>query len=722
MTGIKQSNFTQVTTVDESDNVPLFTASENKRITYANMRDQLTDEIAVRFIYPTTAQLQQSNLEADEDEPNYVRCEETEYRLYKITALAAGVDDIALDNGMTATYQEEYSKSGFVLGAASSTNNALALFDGVTGTQLKAGAVLSTIGGNLASATSIAQVSYPRVDASNAVTMATPTTLKTDLNLPSNTAASISNIESDISTIEGDIVDINADLATKVQTVETFAALATTPATTAGMVVYLKQHTSGGIGGGNFVSYAATHSATDGGRNINSATAGIRWRRQSSVWTLEDFGARKGDGIDNTAAIRAAIAAAPWSGEAYNSGAAIYLEEGVYEHDPIVVNRPITFIGHGRYASIFVKRSPGIGFKFELDTSATGGAEDVGFVRKTDFTDIAGGHGVQFDSGRNFAKNIYSARHGGIGILISDANSCVFIGLSAFLNGSHGVAVIGKPAPDNNANALTILNIDSLVNGGSGVYFDGCFANNVIGAASQGNGRYAIEFGGVNQFIMVTGVYSEINTLGAGRINETSVGCTIQYNIVSDANPTDVGTDNSMLIESNKSFGYSRISNVKTERLDLGQPGTGAPGYLSSYDTGSQYRTSLLGTAGNAIYEIGSEGGGTLTTKLQALHNEQTALTLQNSWVNSGGGFGSANVYKSPDSCVYFSGVISGGVTTPGTVIAQLPSGHYPPSIRRLATANSGGVVILSVSGGGALSIVTGTNSDITLDGLSFKV
>lgn len=295
MTGIKQSDFNAVTSIDDADNVPLFTAYENKRITYANMRTQLADEIAVRFIYPTTAQLQQSNLEADEDEPNYVRCEETEYRLYKITALAAGVDDIALDNGMTATYQEEYSKSGFVLGAASSMNNALALFDGVTGTQLKTGAVLSTIGGNLASATSIAQVSYPRVDADNAVTMATPTTIKTDLNLPSNTALSISNIEGDIATIEGDIVDINADLDTKVGTVETWAAISTITPNAAGQVFTLKQHTSGGLGGGTLMAFVG--SVTDDGGTQKNCLGGFYLKRINYAFvTTEMFGAI-GDGV-----------------------------------------------------------------------------------------------------------------------------------------------------------------------------------------------------------------------------------------------------------------------------------------------------------------------------------------------------------------------------------------------------------------------------------------
>ena len=293
MTGIKQSDFAAVTSVDSADNIPLFTTHENKRITYANMLSQLTDEIAVRFIYPTIAQLQQSGLEADEDEPNYVRCEETEYRLYKITSLSVGVDDIALDNGRTASYQEEYSKSGFVLGAASSTNNALALFDGTTGTQLKTGAVLSTIGGNLASATSIAQVSYPRVGADNSVTMATPTALKTDLNLPANTASSISTIEGDISAIEGDISTIEGDVAflddnIQIQ-IETWADIATVTPTAAGQLFTLKQHTSSGLGGGTLMAFAG--SVTDDGGTQKNALGGFYLKRiDYSHLTSDMFG------------------------------------------------------------------------------------------------------------------------------------------------------------------------------------------------------------------------------------------------------------------------------------------------------------------------------------------------------------------------------------------------------------------------------------------------
>jgi len=56
MTGIKQSQFGAVTSVEETDNVPLFTAHENKRISYADMRDQMFDEITEGFIHLKSVQ------------------------------------------------------------------------------------------------------------------------------------------------------------------------------------------------------------------------------------------------------------------------------------------------------------------------------------------------------------------------------------------------------------------------------------------------------------------------------------------------------------------------------------------------------------------------------------------------------------------------------------------------------------------------------------------
>lgn len=102
----KQSQFTQVDALYSSDFIPAFGQATNKKISKADFFKQIKDETQI-FIYPTIEQLQTANLVADPDWPIYVRVEETEYRLYKITSLAAGGDDIPLNNGATATFQDE---------------------------------------------------------------------------------------------------------------------------------------------------------------------------------------------------------------------------------------------------------------------------------------------------------------------------------------------------------------------------------------------------------------------------------------------------------------------------------------------------------------------------------------------------------------------------------------------------------------------------------------
>jgi len=102
----KQSNFTEVNELLNSDYVPAFGAGSNKKISKPELFKQIKDETQI-FIYSTVEQLQAANLIADPEWPIYVRVEERGYRLYKITSIAAGINDIALNNGTVATAQVE---------------------------------------------------------------------------------------------------------------------------------------------------------------------------------------------------------------------------------------------------------------------------------------------------------------------------------------------------------------------------------------------------------------------------------------------------------------------------------------------------------------------------------------------------------------------------------------------------------------------------------------
>ncbi len=89
--------------------------------------------------------------------------------------------------------------------------------------------------------------------------------------------------------------------------VNTFADLAITPATTAGMIVYTKQHTSGGIGGGYFQDTAGTITNNGGTLINNSVTAGRHWAAINyNDLTVEMFGA--GAISDDAVAFNLAIA------------------------------------------------------------------------------------------------------------------------------------------------------------------------------------------------------------------------------------------------------------------------------------------------------------------------------------------------------------------------------------------------------------------------------
>lgn len=92
-----------------------------------------------------------------------------------------------------------------------------------------------------------------------------------------------------------------------IKTVDTFADLEDTPAIADGVVVYLTQHTSDGLGGGEFIADSGTVTS-DNGTQINSATGGRYWRRINYTYvTPEMFGAI-GDGIvDDTSSVQASI-------------------------------------------------------------------------------------------------------------------------------------------------------------------------------------------------------------------------------------------------------------------------------------------------------------------------------------------------------------------------------------------------------------------------------
>lgn len=179
----KFSQFTAKDTVADSDYVNVTGSGVNRRVSWPDFLDNIYDRIVTPFIYPTIELLKEAPLRADEDNPVYVRVEETEYRLYKITNIAPGANDITLDNGNTATAQSEYRDIGFVVGPETSTLGALATYDNETGTLLSDGPKPTDVGINLLEFPDSAFGGYFRKKDDNTVELLTASQLKTAIGL-----------------------------------------------------------------------------------------------------------------------------------------------------------------------------------------------------------------------------------------------------------------------------------------------------------------------------------------------------------------------------------------------------------------------------------------------------------------------------------------------------------------------------------------------------------
>jgi len=94
---------------------------------------------------------------------------------------------------------------------------------------------------------------------------------------------------------------------------------------------------------------------------------------------------------------------------------------------------------------------------------------------------------------------------------------------------------------------------------------------------------------------------------------------------------------------------------------------------------------------------------------------------FQNSWVNFGSPYTTAAFYKDSFNRIHLKGVVKSG--TVDTTIFTLPVG-YRPAKEGIFSANGGGIthVRLDISTtGGVGTISSSINSDISLDGISFR-
>lgn len=98
-----------------------------------------------------------------------------------------------------------------------------------------------------------------------------------------------------------------------------------------------------------------------------------------------------------------------------------------------------------------------------------------------------------------------------------------------------------------------------------------------------------------------------------------------------------------------------------------------------------------------------------------------TALSLQNSWVNYGAPYNTAE-YCKVGAFVHLKGLIKDGTFTPGTVIATLPIGYRPEATYIFSVIGPLGPSRIDINISGDI-IVSSSPSNIwlSLDGLTFR-
>jgi hypothetical protein len=99
-----------------------------------------------------------------------------------------------------------------------------------------------------------------------------------------------------------------------------------------------------------------------------------------------------------------------------------------------------------------------------------------------------------------------------------------------------------------------------------------------------------------------------------------------------------------------------------------------------------------------------------------------TNLTLQNSWVHSGGTYPNASYRLNALGEVELRGAIKSGITTSGTTIATLPAGFRPTHDRNYVVYSTDGtnyiLGTIQITSAGAIRLFSGGNVILSLDSI----
>jgi hypothetical protein len=182
--------------------------------------------------------------------------------------------------------------------------------------------------------------------------------------------------------------------------------------------------------------------------------------------------------------------------------------------------------------------------------------------------------------------------------------------------------------------------------------------------------------------------------------------------------------------------------------------GTSTDGFPLNFNNNLGDKIALYGNTGNhygfgiqnSLLQIHTDGAGsdiafghgtsvTMTETMRIKGNGDVNITgkinneafivptLLNNWVNYDvpNGYATAAYYKDKENRVQLKGLIKDGLTSNGTVLFNLPVGYRPTEIMIFVVVNGDSFGRVDVYTSGDVKIVSGGNSYLSLDGITFR-
>lgn len=135
---------------------------------------------------------------------------------------------------------------------------------------------------------------------------------------------------------------------------------------------------------------------------------------------------------------------------------------------------------------------------------------------------------------------------------------------------------------------------------------------------------------------------------------------------------------------------------------------------------------TLTGTDGKTItctQDTSLDEAVAMSSKAPKAQEAWIAPSLENSWVNFGGGYTVAGYYKDAFGVVHLKGMVKDG-TSLNAVIFTLPAGYRPSEIMGFSGVSNDvwtGITV-QTDGSVAVSEATGSTAFVGINGISFRV